>query len=71
VTGDWDLLAVFSMADGIKEMNWETSPNDIKWIKAINEIAGSVDKARSIIDEFSLITERKTSYIGRSVTPKS
>lgn len=70
ITGDWDLLAIWNMEGGIEEMNWETSPNDVKWMKAINDIAGSDEKAKSIIDEFSSIIERKTSYIGRSVNAK-
>ena len=70
VTGDWDVMAIWNMEGGIEEMNWETSPNDIKWMKAINDIAGSADKAKSIIEEFSTITERKTSYLGRSVSTK-
>lgn len=70
ITGDWDLMAIWNMEGGIEEMNWETSPNDIKWMKAIGDIAGSTDKAKSIIDEFSSIVERKTSYIGRSANAK-
>jgi hypothetical protein len=70
ITGDWDLLAIWNMEGGIEEMNWVTSPNDIKWMKAISDIAGSADKAKSIIDEFSSIIDRKTSYIGRSANAK-
>ena len=69
VTGDWDLMAVWNM-EGIEEMNWETSPNDVKWMKAISDIAGGGNKAKSIIDEFSSLVERKTSYLGRSVNAK-
>ncbi|TKK69318.1 hypothetical protein FC093_08360 [Ilyomonas limi] len=60
------MLAIWNMEGGIEEMNWETSPNDIKWMKAISDIAGNAEKAKLIIDEFSSIIERKTSYIGRS-----
>lgn len=70
ITGDWDLMAVWNMEGGIEEMNWETSPDDIKWMKAISDIAGSADKAKSIIDEFSALVERKTSYLGRSANAK-
>jgi hypothetical protein len=50
-TGEWNMMLVWNMKDGLEEMNWETNPDDMKWITAMNEIAGSADKAKAILDE--------------------
>jgi hypothetical protein len=65
VTGEWDMMVVWDMKGGIEEMNWETSPNDIKWMTALNEIAGGADKAKAILDEWSSLVVRRTTYLGR------
>lgn len=70
MTGEWDMMVVWDMKGGIEEMNWETSPNDIKWMTAMNDIAGGSDKAKMIMDEFSSLIIRETSYIGKSGMPK-
>ena len=67
ITGDWDLIAAWDMKEGIEEMNWETSPDDIAWLKALNEIAGGETKAKAILDEFSSLIDRQITYIGRGV----
>ena len=64
------MMVVWDMKGGIEEMNWETSPNDIKWMTAMNDIAGGSDKAKMIMDEFSSLIIRETSYIGKSGMPK-
>lgn len=65
VSGDWDVMTVWDMPEGLEEFNWETSPRDIKWRKALNEIAGGADKATAILNEYSSLIVRSTRYIGR------
>ncbi len=64
-TGEWDMMVLWDMKGGIEEMNWEMSPNDVKWMTAMNDIAGGGDKAKTIMDEFSSLVDRETSYIGK------
>lgn len=65
VSGDWDVMTVWDMPEGLEEFNWETSPRDIKWRKAFNEIAGGADKATAILNEYSSLIVRSTRYIGK------
>lgn len=65
VTGEWDMMVVWDMKGGIEDLNWELSPDDVKWMKAMNEVAGSADKAKAIQDEFSGLITRSTSYLGK------
>lgn len=51
-TGDYDLILIWHMKNGVSDMTWETSPQDAAWIKAITEISGSREKTQSILDEY-------------------
>jgi hypothetical protein len=64
VTGEWNMVVVWDMKEGVDALNWETSPDDVKWMTAMNEIAG-VDKAKAILDEWSSLIVRTNSYLGR------
>lgn len=65
VSGEWDVMTIWNMPEGLGEFDWETSPRDIKWRKAFNEIAGGADKATAILNEFSALVVRSSRYIGR------
>lgn len=51
-TGNFDLLVVWHMQGGITDMTWEKNPNNAKWREALNEIAGSKEKAQEILDSY-------------------
>ncbi|MCB0770647.1 MAG: hypothetical protein KDC00_09605 [Flavobacteriales bacterium] len=59
-TGEWDLMVIWRMEGGISDMDWDTSPNNIKWRKAAIEHFGSEEKMEAAWDEYrSLIMESK------------
>ncbi|WP_185153297.1 hypothetical protein, partial [Fulvivirga lutimaris] len=60
-SGEWDIMAIWGMKGGISDMDWEVNPNGIKWRKAMNEIAGSAEKAQAIIDELDSLVDRSSS----------
>jgi hypothetical protein len=64
-TGEWNVILVWDMKEGLDEMNWEINPDDAKWMAAMNEIAGSADKAKAVLDEWSSLVVRSTSYLCR------
>ena len=64
-TGSWDTMAVWDMQEGVESMNWDVSPDNIKWFKALSEICGGDDKARAIQEEYSSCVARSSSEIGR------
>jgi hypothetical protein len=69
-TGEWDMMVVWDMKGGIEEMNWEMSPDNVKWMTAINEIAGGGDKAKAILDEFSSLIDRESTSLGKTMSMK-
>ena len=66
-TGEWSLIVIWDMKGGLDEMNWETNPDDAKWMTAMTEIAGGADKAKAILDEWSSLVVRSTSYLCRQL----
>ena len=70
MTGEWDMMVVWDMKEGIEEMNWEMSPDDVKWMTAMNDLAGGAAKAKAIMDEFSSLIVRDTRYIAKEGMPK-
>jgi len=64
-SGSYDIMTVWHMKDGIESLNWVTSPDNIKWRKAMNEIAGSSEKADKIIKEYQSYIASSSNSIGR------
>ena len=52
-TGQWDLLIVWTMKEGIESMNWEVSADGIAWRKALNDQEGGAEKAKALLDEYN------------------
>lgn len=61
-SGEWDMLMVWTMKD-IEDMNWETSPDDIKWMAQMAEQEGGMDKARKLIKDYLSLIDNSTSYL--------
>jgi len=66
-TGEWDVLYIWNLEDGIETLDWEVSPNSIAWRKALNEIMGGEEKAAEIIKEYQSTVARSENNIGRAL----
>src|SRR6478609_3597852 len=64
-TGEWNFIIVWNMKECLEQLNWETNPDDIKWMTAMSEIAGSPDKAQAILNEWSSMVIGSTGYLCR------
>lgn len=65
--GEYDMLIVWEMADGVEGMNWQTSPNQAKWRAALNEVAGGEEKANEIIKQYQKCIRSSSSNMGRKL----
>ncbi|MCJ8191488.1 hypothetical protein [Sphingomicrobium aestuariivivum] len=63
-TGEWDGVVAFPMSGGPADMTWDTSPNDVKWMAAMAEIAGGMDKAQAILAEWDSLVEDEEIHVG-------
>jgi hypothetical protein len=62
-TGEYDVILVWAMKDGLEEMNWESSPDNVKWWNALAEMTGGMDKAKEKWDEYLAMVDYSTSAI--------
>lgn len=54
-TGEWDVMIVWRMETGIDDLNWETSPNNVKFQIALAELEGGADKAKALREEYNAL----------------
>ncbi len=61
-SGEWDMLMVWTMK-GIEDMNWETSPDDAKWMAQMAKQEGGMDKAMKLMKSYVSLIDNSTSYL--------
>lgn len=62
-TGEYDLLLIWDMKGGIEDMNWERSPENIKWWTALSEQEGGEEKAQALMTEYQSLIRSGTSNL--------
>ena len=65
MSGEYDIMTVWTLEDGFSDMEWDTSPNGIKWRAAMVKKLGSEEAVREIQQEFQSLGQSSTSYIAR------
>ncbi|TBW30226.1 hypothetical protein [Gramella sp. KN1008] len=65
VTGDYDMLVVWEMEEGIETLNYEMTPNDAKWMNEMAKLAGGQDKAMAKMNEFFNYVEAWNNSLAR------
>ncbi|MFD1094987.1 hypothetical protein [Salegentibacter chungangensis] len=64
-TGDFDFVVVWKLEEGIETLNYEISPDDAKWYAEMGKLAGGMDKAEEVMQEFFSYVEMWKTEIGR------
>jgi hypothetical protein len=63
ISGEWNLVLIWRMKGGVEDLNWEISPDNVAWMKALGEVAGGADKAKALLDEYlGLINRTAVQY---------
>ena len=63
--GDYDMMVIWEMEDGLETLNWKTTPGDVKWMNSMAKIAGGPDKAMAKLDEFMSYVEKWDTSMAR------
>ncbi len=66
--GEWDLTVIFPMKEGPAEMEWENSPEDVAWMKAIAEKLGGMAEFEELMGEYLSMVKRYDRHIARERT---
>lgn len=61
-TGQYDMLVVWEMEEGVETLNYEMTPDDIKWMGEMAKLTGGQDKSMAKLEEFySYVEDWETS----------
>ena len=66
-TGQYDNIYIWNLDGGLEDMNWEVSPDNIKWKKALVDIAGGEEKANAIQAEYRSCVSSSQVELGRTI----
>lgn len=65
VSGEWDMVFLWKMEEGIETLNYEISPTGAKFRKAFMEKVGGEEKAQQIWEEYYSYIQDWNSEIAR------
>lgn len=51
-SGEYDMMLVWGLKNGVEDLNWEMHPDDVAWMKALGEVAGSAEKGNAVFNEY-------------------
>ena len=56
-TGEWDVIYLFHLQDGVSDLEWQMSPMDAKWFAAFAEQEGGLEAAQKAYAEYDELIE--------------
>jgi len=65
MTGDFDVMFVWTLQGGTADLEWKWSPDDIKWWSALVEQQGSEEKAKELRKEWASYIVKSNHEIAR------
>lgn len=63
-TGEYDLMIVWHMMEGVEAMNWELTADNIAWRSALNKQEGRAEKAGALLEKYQGLIAKAKSEIG-------
>ena len=68
-TGKWDAAYIWEMAGGMADLEWFTSPDDIKWRAALAEIAGGEEEGAQVWQDYLATVANVQREVGHHHVP--
>ena len=65
MSGEYDMMTVWTMEGGLSDMEWDVSPDGIKWRAEMVKKLGSEEAVQKLQQEFQDLRLSSTSYIAR------
>ena len=63
--GDYDMMVIWDMKDGVETLNYKMTPEDAEWMKSMAKIAGGQDKAMAKLEEFMSYVDKWDNTMAR------
>ncbi len=64
-TGPYDLMLIWTMDGGPSDLEWQRSPDNVKWRSEMIKKLGSEDAVKKLSDEYSSLVSNSTNYLSR------
>lgn len=64
-TGEYDYILIWDLQEGVESLNWQISPDNIEWRKALVELAGGEEEADAIQAEYNSYVQSSKSELAR------
>lgn len=68
-SGPWNVTWVWHLSGGPGDLEWDVSPNNLKWMAALAEQEGGMDQARQALSQYTDLVASSTSFIVRGWSP--
>ena len=65
ITGEYNLMDVWTLEGGPSDLEWSRSPNNIKWRAEMVKKLGSDEAVRILQDEYQSLIADRISYLSR------
>ena len=69
-TGKWDAAFHWRLEGGMADLEWYTSPNDIKWMEALVAQEGSKEAADALIASYRSMVAQTLTNVGHQHVPE-
>ena len=69
-SGEWDYVLIWPLKAGLADLEWETAPDDVAWMKSLSTIAGGDQQAQALITEWDSLVDRRVKAIAHHHNPK-
>lgn len=63
MTGEYNMMLIWTMKNGPADMEWRRSPDGVKWWKEFISQQGSKEAAEALQKEYTSLVLKTTSYI--------
>lgn len=63
MTGEYNMMLIWTMKNGPADMEWRRSPDGVKWWKEFINQQGSKEAAEALQKEYTSLVLKTTSYI--------
>lgn len=52
VSGNYDMLVIWELEEGIETLNYEMSPDDVRWMTEMGKLTGGMEQTMTKLEEF-------------------
>jgi len=66
----WDIVTIFTMPEGPAKLEWDVDPDMEKWMAALAQRVGGMDKANALRQEYQAMIDRTDSQLIFNRTPE-